>query len=323
MYASFVIAAIVVASVIYDGIIGEKPLLFHPTIIFGKIISAYDKKFNLNQKKIYSKISGFLLVVLLCAIVVIFLYFIRIVQHEIANYLILEVFLVVFLIYLLKTTFSISLMEKSVEEILTYIDKKDLKNARKQLSYIVSRPTDKLDFFNVLSAVTECVAESFVDGVFSPFFYFLSFGLYGSLIFRGVNTADSMIGYKTGRYVDFGMPAAKIDDMLNFIPSRLAVGITLLASVFLRYDTKRGVAAYFLYRNKTESPNAGQIMSVYAGILGVRLEKREHYFLGEDIETINSDHARKALKIMKMSSYLWVMICVLIIYFIGLPIIFV
>ena len=157
----------------------------------------------------------------------------------------------------------------------------DLPAARRTVGYhLVSRPTTELDERQVVSATVESVAENLTDSLVAPVCYFLAGGLVGAAVYRVINTADSMFGYRTGPLEYFGKSAARLDDMLNFVPARIA-GLSLVAGAALAGESARGALAILRRdRYRTESPNAGWTMAAMAGALSVVLEKPTVHRLG-------------------------------------------
>ncbi len=156
------------------------------------------------------------------------------------------------------------------------LDGSQLVPARAELRSLVSRPTASLDAPLVAAAAIESLAENLVDSWLAPLLAYSLFGLSGAYAYRAINTADAMWGYRTPRYERLGKAAARLDDVLNFIPARL--GALMLCCVAGR----RWQAALQTWRTDgglTSSPNAGQTMACAAGALGVRLEKPEQYVL--------------------------------------------
>jgi adenosylcobinamide-phosphate synthase len=156
------------------------------------------------------------------------------------------------------------------------LDGSQLAPARDELRSLVSRPTASLDAPLVAAAAIESLAENLVDSWLAPLLAYSGFGLSGAYAYRAVNTADAMWGYRTPRYERLGKTAARLDDVLNFVPARL--GALMLCCVAGR----RWQAALQTWRTDgglTSSPNAGQTMACAAGALGVRLEKSEQYVL--------------------------------------------
>ena len=151
------------------------------------------------------------------------------------------------------------------------LEKGDTEAARKAVSMIVGRDTSVLDNDGIARAAVETVAENTSDGVTAPIIYIGLFGAVGGFFYKAVNTMDSMIGYKNERYRELGRFAAKLDDALNFIPSRLTALIMIFSAFVLRLD---GRGAYRIWRRdrlKHASPNSAQTESVCAGALVLRL----------------------------------------------------
>ncbi len=179
----------------------------------------------------------------------------------------------VLLALLLKPSFALeglllaaSAVERALEE--------GLGPAREALSAIVSRPTGGLDAGQVRMAAIESLAENLVDSVAAPLFYYLLFGLEGAYLFRAANTLDAMWGYRDARYRRFGRVAARLDDLLAYLPAR---GVALL----LAGGASLGPYALAREAGKTPSPNAGWPMAAVALRFGLRLEKPGVYVLNE------------------------------------------
>ncbi len=147
-----------------------------------------------------------------------------------------------------------------------------LTEGRRAVSKIVGRDVSALDEAGVARAAIESLAENFSDGVVAPALFLAVFGLPGALVYKAVNTADSMIGHKSTRYLAFGQAAARLDDALNLLPARLAAGLIALAAPFLQGASAAG-ARRVVRRDATShaSPNAGWPESAMAGALGLAL----------------------------------------------------
>lgn len=167
-------------------------------------------------------------------------------------------------------------------EVARLLAEGDLSGARSALAWhLVSRPTANLDADQVASGAVESVAENLTDSYAAPLAFFLVFGLPGAALYRAVNTADAMLGYREGPLEHFGKAAARLDDALNIVPARLA-GLAIVAAAGLVGGNPR-TAWRTLVRDRgvTASPNAGWTMSAAAGALEVTLEKPGAYRLGE------------------------------------------
>lgn len=188
----------------------------------------------------------------------------------------------------LKCTLSVRSLAAAANAVALALSKRDLASARQHLAYhLVSRDVSNLDESEVAAATVESVAENTSDSVIAPLVYFVIAGLPGALIYRYVNTSDAMLGYRTPDLEWLGKPAARLDDLLNLIPSRLTAVLMLLVGPAGRLVATAGVrrsrAASIWMRDHalTSSPNAGHPMSAAAGLLGVVLAKRDHYRLGD------------------------------------------
>ena len=195
---------------------------------------------------------------------------------------------------LLKSVFSISALLKAGEDVLGALERADLPEARRLLSWsLVSRNTDDLSEEEVVGATAESLAENLTDSLASPLFFYARFGLPGAVFYRFCNTCDSMIGYRGGDTEWGGKIAAKLDDVLNWIPARVTSILLLGAGVLAKEDVVKGAEALRDERGNTASPNAGWPMSVMAGMLGVTLEKRGQYALAGGTEPLCTQALRR------------------------------
>ncbi len=195
---------------------------------------------------------------------------------------------------LLKPTFAGRGLLGAAERVERALGDRRLEEAQHALRWLVSRPTEGLSPKLASAAAIESVAENLVDSWLAPLLAYAAFGMGGAYVYRAANTADAMWGYRTPEYEWLGKAAARLDDLLNLVPSRL--GALLLVVV-----SPRHVAAKRVWRRdagRTASPNAGQTMAAMAGTLGVRLEKPDHYVLNAEAplpEPGDVAHARRAV----------------------------
>ena len=159
----------------------------------------------------------------------------------------------------------------------------DLDAARKQLSYLVGRETTQLTEEEVTKACVETVAENTSDGVTAPLFYLLLGGVPMGFCYKAINTLDSMVGYRNEKYIHFGTASAKLDDVANWLPSRLCGLLMIAAAGILGLDRKNAFRIFRRDRNNHLSPNSAQTESVAAGALGVQLGGTHVYF-GQVVE---------------------------------------
>ena len=182
---------------------------------------------------------------------------------------------------LLKTTFSVRMLHRVAAGIGRILSSGDVDEARRRMSALVSRDTSQLTIGQMAAGAIESVAENITDSIVGPLLAFALFGLPGALAYRAINTLDSMVGYH-GRYEYLGKASARLDDIVNLVPARIAALMLWLATVALpRMSARRAWRIMLAHRGRTESPNAGWTMAAMAGGLDVTLEKVGHYRLGD------------------------------------------
>ncbi len=165
----------------------------------------------------------------------------------------------------------------SGERVARDLDRNDIGAAKKHLSWIVSRDTDGLDEADIIRGTIESLSENLNDAVIAPLFYAFIFGMPGIVFYKAVNTLDSMVGYKTDRYLKFGWASARLDDIVNFIPARIALLLAVIAAGLLRggkhedYDAVASWRTAIRYGQSGESPNGGLGICAFAGALRVTL----------------------------------------------------
>lgn len=156
--------------------------------------------------------------------------------------------------------------------------KNDLPAARQMLSRIVGRDTAELDAEQIAKAAVETVAENTSDGVIAPLLFMAIGGAPLGFLYKGINTLDSMLGYKNEKYLFFGKFAARLDDVANFVPARVSAWLMLFAGFLLKMDVGRGYLIFVRDRHQHASPNSAQTEAVCAGLLGVQLAGDAVYF---------------------------------------------
>ncbi|HIU67889.1 MAG TPA: cobalamin biosynthesis protein CobD [Candidatus Caccomorpha excrementavium] len=188
----------------------------------------------------------------------------------------------------------------------------DILKARKAVSMIVGRDTDRLDSEGIAKAAVETVAENTSDGVIAPMFYMAFFGAAGGFVYKAVNTMDSMIGYKNETYLYFGRAAAKFDDIVNYIPARISALLMIGAAYLSGADGRGAVRIWKRDRRNHASPNSAQTEAVCAGALGVRLAGDAWYFgtlykkktIGDPVRNVVPEDIRRANRLMYLTSLL-------------------
>ena len=258
-----------------DFIFGDPHSLPHPIILIGNLIGFLEKKRRQffegdNSLMLFSGFVLVLIVVILTfGIPYIILYFAQKINPWLAFTLQVLMFYQIFATRCLK--------DESMEVYKPLIAG-DLPMARKRLSWIVGRDTEKLTEEEVTKATVETIAENTADGTIAPMLYMFIGGAPLAFLYKGINTMDSMIGYKNEKYLYIGRCAAKLDDAANFIPSRLAAGFMIVATYLLNLDYAFAWRIFKRDRYNHLSPNSAQTESVVAGALGVQLGGGHFYF---------------------------------------------
>ena len=302
-------------AILIDLILGDPKNRYHPTAWIGTFIAKLTT-ITKNQNSTFEKIGGTIMIITICSVVVLLLSGLNFGISLISVDYISLILSVVIGALLLKTTIAIRGMEKHAISVLDSLESNDLDLARNYLSMIVKRNTTKLDKNHVLSGVLESISENTVDGITGPMFYYAFFGLFGAFVYRIINTADSMVGYKNDIFKNLGWFTAKCDTILNYIPSRLTGLMMVISAAILKNNWRNSYKVMIRDGKKTESPNAGYPMAALAGALETKFEKINHYKLGDGETTLTRDHVFSAIKIMKLTSILFFGI-------ITIPIIFV
>jgi len=291
-------------AILIDLIFGDPKNRYHPTAWIGILIAKFTPTAK-HHNPIFEKINGILIIIIISGIVISLLSGLNIGISLISIDYISLIVSVLIGALLLKTTIAIRGMEKHATSVLESLESNNLDLARNYLSMIVKRNTTNLDKNHVLSGVLESISENTVDGITGPMFYYAFFGLWGAFVYRIINTADSMIGYKNDFFKNLGWFTAISDTILNYIPSRLTGLIMIVSAAILQNNWRNSYKVMMRDGKTTESPNAGYPMAALAGALETKFEKINHYKLGDGEITLTKYHVYSAIKIMKLTSILF------------------
>ena len=206
--------------------------------------------------------------------------------------------------------------------------KEDIDKARQAVSYLVSRNTDELTKEHIVSATIESLTENITDSYISPVFYFMIISIIGIFTdsyavlfililipfnYRIFNTLDAMVGYETDELIDIGFVPAKIDDILNYIPSRIASLFVVLSAFCLNFDYKNSYKILKRDARNCPSPNSGFTMASAAGALNIQLIKLDTYILGDNNKNIETSDIGRAVKLSKLAIFLFTVTIILFI----------
>ncbi len=312
---------------VLDLILGDPQWMPHPVVGFGKMIALGEKQLN---KGSHRKLKGALLAIFLVALVFVVI-FILDQQLSNLNALLSIVFRTLIIFWCLAGTTLI----REVRQTFLAVDR-SLEEGRKQVARIVGRDTTQLSAQEIRTAALETLAENLSDGVIAPLFWLAIGGVPGMLTYKMVNTLDSMIGYKTDRYRDFGCFAARLDDVANYLPARLTAFLMIVPKL-MTINTHHGSKLFtfhfslftFVHENgrRHASPNSGYPEAALAGILNCRFGGPHTYFgqlfdkpyIGENDRLLTTDDMHVAIRINRMAECI-ALLFIVFIYFI-LPII--
>ncbi len=215
---------------------------------------------------------------------------------------------------LFKTTFAIGMLHRVADRTYRLLLRGDLAGLRENMRSLVSRDVQDMSEQQAIAATVESVAENTTDSIIGPWLAFALFGLPGAFAYRAINTLDSMIGYH-GRFEYLGKASARLDDLVNLVPARLTAAFSLLACLLL--PGQNAAAAWRVMRrdhDRTASPNSGWTMSAMAGGLGIMLDKKGHYSLGDATRPIEPEDIRRAIRTMYVVSALGILVLLLFLY---------
>lgn len=303
-----------------DLLLGDPHWLFHPIRLIGNLIGFLEKRMHKETTPRREKcelLQGVWLVILVLfftgsvtAVLLMGVYFL----HPYAG-LVLESIMT----YQILATKCLKVESMKVYDCLK---EQDLEKARKAVSMIVGRDTENLDEAGVAKAAVETVAENTSDGVIAPMIYLALGGPILGFLYKAVNTMDSMVGYKNERFLYFGRAAAKVDDVVNYLPARISAWLLIVAA-YLPGKEFCGGEAYRIFKRDRychASPNSAQTEAACAGALKVQLAGDASYFgkvvkkpyIGDDIRPVETEDIKRANRLLYRVAVLGEMICLLL-----------
>lgn len=291
---------------IMDLILGDPHWFPHPVRFIGKLITLLEK---LLYRFSCKKFTGGVLAILTIGITFLISFYLAKLSY------ILEIFF-------LYTTLATKSLADEGFRVCKVLVEGDMEKAKKELAYLVSRDTNSMDVTQIVRSILETISENTVDGVIAPMFFAfvgsfftiegVSLALPFAMGYKAINTLDSMVGYKNDKYIDFGMLSAKIDDMANFIPARIAGGFIIPMGAFLlRMDYRSAWRIFFRDRLNHSSPNSGHSEAAFAGALGVQFGGRTSYFgkwhdkptIGDKLKHFGIPDVKRGIRLLYVSSW--------------------
>ena len=298
-----------------DFIVGDPQGLWHPVCGIGSLISRMEKKLRKNTADTPQNLllAGAALAVTIPCMTVMITAVLLLAAGFIHPYL-------RFVLICVLDGWILAARSLKTESMKVYrrLKEKDLNGARYAVSMIVGRDTERLTAEGVTRAAVETVAENASDGVIAPLLFLLFFGPVGGFFYKAVNTMDSMVGYKNEKYLYFGRAAAKLDDLVNYIPARLTgLAFTAAACLIPGMSGKNAFKIWRRDRRNHKSPNSAQSESACAGALGVQLAGDAWYFgelyhkpaIGDALRPIEPEDILRANRLMYVASVLTLVVC--------------
>ena len=281
--------------------LGDPTWLPHPVVGFGKLIAWGERHLNRGRHRM---LKGAVMTLLLDALVFIPVYFIFSILPPLGRVGVGSILI----FYCLAGTTLI----REVRQVFLALDR-SLDEGRRQVARIVGRDTSELSAQEVRTAALETLAENLSDGVIAPLFWLAVGGPAAMLTYKMINTQDSMIGYRTERYKDFGCWAARIDDVANFIPARLTALLMILPQAIFTFRFSLFTFVW-KYGRRHASPNSGWPEAALAGILDCRFGGPHYYFgqlfdkpyIGENDRALDTADMRRAVRVNRTAEVLMV-----------------
>lgn len=301
----------ILIAVILDLILGDPYGFPHPVIYIGKLISFLDEKGRkkcVNPKQL--KLLGLMIVIIVSIASFGIPYLLLwLMKPYFWGYHLLQ-------IAILWTTLAATSLRKEGLKVYDALLKEDIKESRKMLSYIVGRDTSNLDKNEIIRADVETIAENTADGIIAPLFYAMIGGAPLAMLYKGMNTMDSMLGYITPKYKDIGFFPAHVDDIVNYIPARISGVLFILVSPIVKGSMVTTARIVIRDRRNHKSPNCAYPESAVAGALGIQLGGDNNYFgeiikkptMGDYINPLNENHIQQTITLMYAAEILFVII---------------
>jgi adenosylcobinamide-phosphate synthase len=294
------------AAFVLDLLLGDPLCLPHPVRWMGKAITTFEPMFR--RLALGPTLSGAMFSILLITCTWCMTYLLVVSANTIHP--ILKIGIEILIIYY---TISVRSLNDSAMAVYWCLKKNRLRQSKNRLAMIVGRDVDQLDESQIAQATVETVGENLVDGVISPIFFAVIGGAPMAMAYKMINTLDSMVGYKNEKYKQFGKFSARIDDLANFLPSRLSIFIIAIAAQILNGHGARAFKMAVTEGAYHISPNAGYPEAGFAGTLGVRLGGPNIYngcliskpYIGAYLGKASPSHIKKACDLMMVSSLVW------------------
>ena len=301
--------AAIIGGFILDLIFGDPHWLPHPICLIGNLIGFLER--NLRPKLAPNKtallVGGALMVIIVLVISFVVPMAILLAAAMVSPWLAFALETI-----MCYQIFATKCLRDESMKVYDALHKQDLADARVKLSWIVGRDTQNLDEEENTKGAVETVAENTADGIIAPMLYMFLGGVPLAFLYKGINTMDSMVGYKNDKFLYFGRCAAKLDDLANLIPARITGLVMIVAAFLLGLDGKNAWKVFWRDRYNHLSPNSAMTESVTAGALNIQLGGDHFYFgklvhkdtIGDDIRPVCPEDIVKTNRLLYMTAVL-------------------
>lgn len=305
----------ILIAVIIDFLIGDPYWFPHPVIYIGKLIKFLEQRVRkISNSNKMLRICGAIIVIIVCSISFLIPFIILkvtssfVIIHHVIN------------IVIIWTTLAARSLHKEAIKVYKALKKDDIEDARLKLSYIVGRDTKELSEHEIIRADVETVAENTSDGVIAPLLFGILGGAPLAMLYKAVNTMDSMLGYKNEKFYYIGYFPAKVDDLFNLIPARITGILICLVSPLVKGNVFKSMKIMFRDRKNHKSPNCAYPEGAAAGSMGIMLGGTNSYFgelvykptIGDNIKKLSKEHIKGSIVLMYASEILVVIILSLV-----------
>lgn len=325
-------AIVLTAAYVLDLMIGDPQWFPHPVRIIGWGIEKMEAilRYKEQAAERMEKFAGILLVIIIVCLTYGSFYFLNsfLLSPDMPKPV--SYFTFILLAYLTSTTLATNDLVRSSKAVIDAVNEGYKEDARKKLSLIVGRDTKGLNDKDILKATIETLSENASDGIIAPIFYFAIGGLPLAMVYKAINTLDSMVGYRNEKYINFGWAAARLDDIANFVPARITGTLIVTAAFILKMSVAAGrLSLRTMLRDgeKHLSPNSGIPEAAMAGALGIRLGGPSFYagilvekpYIGEEKTVVEEEASylnasENAISIVKITSLLGFGLSLILLY---------
>jgi len=306
---------VILLAVLLDLVVGDPHWLPHPVVAIGSLISVLDR--SLRCRWLNERLAGILL---LAVVVIVTAGTTWILLQALTALLPLAGWIAAIIVS--STCLAARSLHTESARVASALLSGDIPLARRYLSCIVGRDTDRLEEPEIWRAVVETVAENTSDGIIAPLFWLTIGGPVAAMAYKAVSTLDSMVGYRNHRYLQMGWASARMDDLLNFIPARISALLLVIAAPLAGCSASGAVRITLRDRLSHPSPNSGHPEAAAAGALGVRLGGAARYsgisswkeYIGDALQPLDARAYRRMIRLMYISTLLMAAGCIIVAY---------